>query len=155
VELLLSLRASVLLSDFDLASAAGDDWASASSATEGEEGHFAHLIHSFLVASLGADNDLSGGETVTVVPFGVMSADESSASSVESWTEVLRAESILTLASSASFILTGWHLTFSVLESLEGSVLLGTRTVESHAAWNAVLDFHEGWFFPCSFLRSS
>ena len=153
MELLLSLRASVLLSDFDLASAASNDWASASTAAVSEESHLAHLVHSFLIAISGADNDLSRGETVAVVPLGVMSTDESSASGMESRTEVLWAESILILASSASIILARWHLAFLILESFEGSMLLGARTVESFAARDGVFHLNEGRLFPFSFSR--
>ena len=155
MEFLLSLRSSVLLSDLDLASAASNDWASASTAAVSEESHLAHLVHSFLIAISGADNDLSRGETVAVVPLGVMSADESSASSVESRTEVLRTESILTLASGASIVLASSNLAFLILVHLEGSVLVRARTVESSAAWNGVLNLNEGWLFPSRFSSGS
>ena len=151
VEFLLSLRSSVPLSSLDLVLAAANKAArDISAAQTGEEVHLAKLVGSFDLASFRADNSLSSSHTHTVVPSGVMSTDESSASGTESRTKVLWAESILILASSASIILARWHLAFSILESFEGSMLLGARTVESSATWNGVLDFHESWFFPSS-----
>tara|TARA_B110001450_G_scaffold190235_1_gene178427 strand:+ start:127 stop:645 length:519 start_codon:yes stop_codon:yes gene_type:complete len=153
VELLLSLRSSVLLSNLDLASAASNDWASASTAAESEKAHLAQFLQSFVVATFRADNDLSRSESHTMVPLGVMTADESTASSVEPWTEVLRAESILTFASSSGIVLASSNLAFLVLVSLEGSMLLRARTIESFAARDGVFHLNKGRLFPFSFSR--
>ena len=156
----LALASSVSLTNFALVRAAAPDAAITPSAESIEQAVLDHLHLQLLVATLRANDGLSGTDTaaVVVVPFGVVSADWSSTSGPNSWSEALWAESLLALTLSASIVGAAWDSAFQFLEGLESSVLVSANIEwaerSSEAAFYGVFNLHEGRFFPCSLSRA-
>ena len=155
----LTLRSSVSLTNLALARAAAPD-AACSTSAESTKQAVLHLLHlHLLIATLRANDGLSGTDTaaVVVVPLGVVSADWSSTSGPNSWSEALWAESLFTLTLSASVVGAPWDSALNVLEGLESSVLVSASIDwaerRSEAAFDGVFNLHEGRFFPCSLSR--
>ena len=159
----LTLWSSISLTNFDFTLAAHHNARWATTAEIVKDANLAGFFSSFSIASFRADNDLSFSLLWialrhSMIPLGVMSTDESSASSPGSWSPKLWAESLFTLTSCASIILACWHLTFLMLERLKGSMLIlaaSSESVHSAAEWNSILNLMESRLLPLFLFRSS
>ena len=159
---LFTLRSSIALTNLEFTLAAHHDARWATTAEIVEDANLAGLLSSFSITPFRADNYFSlsllrVALRHSMIPFSVMSTNESSASSPGSWSPELWAESLFTLTSCASIVLACWHLTFLMLEWLKGSMLelaASCKSVHSAAEWNSILNLMESRLLPLLLFRS-